>query len=104
MLGLRAACRALHHSLHSFVFEATRFLGSHKHTSKTSSPVYSVQPQSWAVTGPSFSSPFPDGILAILMVASSQAVPVSGLSDGRAAGCVCSGWPACLKKAVVMGE
>lgn len=103
MLGLRAACRELHHSLHSFVLEATELLGSHKHTSETSSLVYSVQPQSWVVTGPSLSSPLPDSTLAILMAASSQAVPVSCLSDGRAAGSVCSGWPVCLKQAVVMG-
>lgn len=70
MLVLRAACRALHHSLHSFILEATGRLGSHKCTSKTSFPVYSVQPWSWVVTGPSLSSPFPDSALAILMAAS----------------------------------
>lgn len=78
-------------------------LGSHKHTSEISSLVCSVQPQSWVVTGPSLSSPFPDSTLAIPMAAASQAVPVSGLSDGRAAGSVCSGWPVCLKQAVVLG-
>lgn len=104
MLVLRAVCRALHHSLHSSVLEATGRLGSHKYTSKISSPVYSVQPWSWVVTGPSLSSPFSDSTLAILLATSSQAVPVSGLSDGRAAGSVCSGCPTCLKQAVTMGE
>lgn len=38
------------------------------------------------------------------MAALFQAVPASGLSDGRTAGSMCSGWPACLKQAVAMGE
>lgn len=98
MLVLRAACRTLHHSLHTFILEATGRLGSHKYTSKTFSPVYSVQPWSWVVTGPSLSSPFPDSALAILMAASSQAVPVSRLSDGRQDCRISVQWLACVPR------
>lgn len=45
MTGLGAACRALHHSLHSFVLGATVMTGSHKCTSKMSSLANAVQPQ-----------------------------------------------------------
>lgn len=68
-------------------------LGSHKCTSETSSLVYSVQSQSWAVPGPSLSSPFPDSTSAILMAASSQAVPF------RWQGRICVQWVACEPEA-----
>lgn len=91
MMGLDAACRALHHSLHSFVFGAAVIVGSHKCTSKMSSSASSVWPQSWVVTGPSLSSLFRESALALLLAAPFLAVPASGLSNGRAAGSRCRG-------------
>lgn len=103
MTGLRAACRALHHSLHSFVLGAMVMVGSHNCTSKMSSPANSVHPQSWVVTGPSLSSLFHESTLAILLAVPFLAVPASGLLDGRAARSMCHGRPQCLKQAVATG-
>lgn len=71
--------------------------GSHKCTSKTSSPASSAQPQSWVVTGLSLSFVFRDIPLA-------APFPVSDLLDGRAAASMCCGCPQCLKQAVATRE
>lgn len=104
MSGLRAACRALHHSFHSFVLGAMVMVGSHKRASKMSSPANFVQPQSYVVTGPSLSSFFHESTLAIRLAFPFLAVPASALSDSRAAGSMCHGHPQCLKQAVATRE
>lgn len=103
-MRLRAACRALHHSLHSFILGAMVLVGSHKCTSKMSSPANSVQPQLGCYRALLVISLSHESTLAILLAALFLAAPASGLSDGRAAGSVCRGHPQCLKEAVATGE